>query len=72
MDIGKKIKMLRNKNNLTLNELASRLELSKGFLSQLENNLTSPSIKTLENIIEVLGSNFVEFFKDDKELQLHF
>ena len=50
MDIGARIRQLRNKNNLTLEELASRCELTKGFLSQLERNLTSPSISTLEDI----------------------
>ena len=54
MDIGTKIKALRLKNNLTLKELASRCELTTGFLSQLEHNVSSPSIQTLENIIEAL------------------
>ena len=49
MDIGKKLKDLRIKNDLTLEELASRSELTKGFLSQVERNLTSPSISTLED-----------------------
>ena len=52
MDIGAKIKLLRIKNQLTLEELANRSELTKGFLSQVERNLTSPSIATLEDILE--------------------
>ena len=39
MDIGKRIRQLRIKNDLTLEELASRTELTKGFLSQMERNL---------------------------------
>ena len=39
-DIGHRIRQLRTKNRLTLEELASRTELTKGFLSQLERNLT--------------------------------
>ena len=66
MDIGKKIKELRLKNSLTLQELASRCEVTKGFLSQVENDLTSPSISTLEDILEALGSNLSEFFQTDK------
>ena len=50
MDIGKKLKELRLQNDLTLNDLASRSELSKGFLSQVERNLTTPSIATLEDM----------------------
>lgn len=72
MDIGKRIKSLRVKNGLTLEELASRSELTKGFLSQLENNLTSPSITTLEDITEVLGVSLEEFFKDESEEQIKF
>ena len=62
MDIGGKIKMLRQANGLTLEELANRSELTKGFLSQLERDLTSPSITTLEDILEALGTNLQEFF----------
>lgn len=67
MDIGNRIKELRMKNNLTLEELASRSELSKGFLSQIERNLSSPSISTLEDITEVLGISLQDFFKEKKE-----
>ena len=51
MNIGSKIKRLRIANQLTLEELANRSELTKGFLSQVERNLTSPSITTLEDIL---------------------
>ncbi|MFV0381367.1 MAG: helix-turn-helix domain-containing protein [Breznakia sp.] len=72
MDIGTKIKELRMKNALTLEELAARSELSKGFLSQLERNLTSPSIATLDDILEVLGSSLGEFFKESKNTKVVF
>lgn len=67
MDIGKKLKRLRIKNQLTLEDVANRSELSKGFLSQLENNNCSPSISTLEDILEVLGSSLQDFFTENKE-----
>ena len=72
MDIGKKIKELRLCNDLTLEELASRSELTKGFLSQVERDLTSPSISTLEDILEALGTNLSEFFKDTEEEKIVF
>ncbi len=72
MDIGHKIKLLRVQNGLTLEELASRSELTKGFLSQLERNLTSPSISTLEDILEALGSSLSDFFKEEKDEKLVF
>lgn len=72
MEIGHKIKQLRVGKGLTLEELASRSELTKGFLSQLERNLTSPSISTLENILEALGSSLSDFFKEEKDEQTVF
>ena len=72
MDIGHKIKQLRVQNGLTLEELASRSELTKGFLSQLERNLTTPSISTLEDILEALGSSLSDFFKEEKDEQTVF
>ena len=72
MDIGKKLKELRLQNDLTLNDLASRSELSKGFLSQVERNLTTPSIATLEDILEALGSNLSDFFHEEEEHQIVF
>ena len=68
MEIGSKIKRLRAQQGLTLEELASRCELTKGFLSQLERDLTSPSIATLADILEALGSSLSEFFSDTPEI----
>lgn len=72
MDIGHKIKELRILYGLTQQELADRLELSKGFISQLERNLTSPSIGTLLDIIQILGTTPAEFFTEDKPEQIVF
>ncbi|MBE6126110.1 MAG: helix-turn-helix domain-containing protein [Erysipelotrichaceae bacterium] len=72
MDLGKRVKQLRVKNGLTLEELASRTELTKSFLSQLERNLTTPSIPTLENIVEVLGVSLGEFFQEERSVQRTF
>ena len=72
MDIGKKLKELRLQNELTLGDLASRSELTKGFLSQVERNLTTPSIATLADSVEALGSNLSEFFHEEEEKQIVF
>lgn len=72
MDIGSKIKALRLKNNLTLKELAARCELTTGFISQLEHNVSSPSIQTLENIIEALGSTLKDFFNEKDDMKVVF
>lgn len=72
MKIGHKIKELRIMKNLTQEELADRAELSKGFISQLERDLTSPSIATLVDILQVLGTDLKEFFQDTTEEQIVF
>ena len=72
MEIGNKIKELRVLNGLTQEELADRAELSKGFISQLERDLTSPSIATLVDILQVLGTDLKEFFKDSEDKQVVF
>lgn len=71
-NIGEKIKQLRIANGLTQEELAIRSELSKGFISQLENDLTSPSIASLKDILQILGTNLAEFFSEDNDEQVVF
>lgn len=72
MNIGEKIKSLRIQNSLTQEELADRSELTKGFISQLERDLTSPSIATLVDILEGLGTNLKDFFNESIEEKIVF
>lgn len=72
MKIGAKIKELRVQKSLTQEELADRCELSKGFISQLERDLTSPSIATLVDILQCLGTNLEEFFSNTASEQVVF
>lgn len=72
MEIGNKIKQLRLQCDLTQEELANRCELTKGYISQLENELTSPSIATLCDILSALGTNLKDFFGDEVEEKIVF
>ncbi|MFP3154454.1 cupin domain-containing protein [Lachnospiraceae bacterium ZAX-1] len=72
MDIGNRMKDLRILYGLTQQELADRSELSKGFISQMERNLTSPSVSTLLDIIQCLGTTPAEFFADEEPGQIVF
>lgn len=72
MDIGAKINQLRKKNGLTQEELADRCELSKGFISQVERGLTSPSIATLIDILECLGTDLKNFFNETSQEKIVF
>ncbi len=69
MEIGDKLRRLRLQRGLTQEELANRVELSKSFISLLERDLTSPSLDTLSDLLETLGSDLPTFFaKDDEKL----
>ena len=72
LKIGEKIKRLRKANDLTQEELAERAYLTKGFISQLERDLTSPSIVTLKGILDVLGEELADFFRDIKHERVLF
>ena len=72
MNIGEQIKARRQRLGLTQSELADRAELSKGFISQLERDLTSPSIATLTDILECLGTDLPEFFNERAEEKVAF
>lgn len=72
LNIGKKIRDLRNQYGLTQKELADRTELTKGYISQLENNQAVPSITTLLDILECLGTNIADFFKESTSEQIVF
>ena len=69
MLLGEKLKDLRLACELTQEELADRCELTKGYISQLENDLTSPSIATLIDILAALGTDIKEFFSDTEEVE---
>ena len=72
MTIGENLKRLRVANSLTQQELADRCELTKGYISQLERDLTSPSIATLTDILECLGTDLASFFNQSTDTKVVF
>ncbi|MFJ8235455.1 helix-turn-helix domain-containing protein [Ureibacillus sp. NPDC094379] len=54
MDIGSKIRTIRNRKKITIAQMCEETGLSKGFISNVENNNTSPSISTLQTIATFL------------------
>jgi len=67
MKIGERIKNLRQLSNLTQEELAERANLTKGFISQIERDLTSISLDSLVPILDALDENISDFFKEASE-----
>lgn len=72
MEIGSQLKRLRMINSLTQEELASRADLTKGYISQVENDTTCPSISTLKDILDVFGVSMQEFFAVPAETDVVF
>ncbi|MDN6680524.1 MAG: helix-turn-helix domain-containing protein, partial [Yaniella sp.] len=53
--LGRRLRAVREQNRLTIDQVASFTGLSKGFLSRVERDLTSPSVASLVAICQVLG-----------------
>lgn len=70
MDIGQRLKDLRVQKNLTQEELGERTDLSKGYISQLEHNQSSPSMETFFDLLNVLGQTPAQFFAEPAKTQI--
>ncbi|MFC4231359.1 helix-turn-helix domain-containing protein [Parasediminibacterium paludis] len=68
VQITNKLKEVRKDKNITLQELADNAGVSKGMLSQVENNRTIPSLTVFLNIIKSLQIDVNDFFKDINSL----
>lgn len=72
MKIGEKIRNLRQISSLTQEELAERAGLTKGFISQVERDLTSISLDSLIQILDALDTDLCQFFKEVVEERIVF
>lgn len=62
--IGDNIRFIRKSKKISLNELARRAQMSSGYLSELENNISSnPTMDKLQKIAKALDVSVDEFFK---------
>ena len=64
IQISSKLKDYRKSKGITLQQLADRAQVSKGLISQIENNRTIPSLLVLINLIRSLGVDLNDFFAD--------
>jgi len=64
IQIGNRIKERRRERNITVQELATNANVSKGLISQIENSRTIPSLIVLIDIIKALDIDLNVFFKD--------
>ena len=64
LQISNSIKVRRREKDITVQELAALANVSKGLISQIENNRTIPSLLVLIDIIRALDIDLNEFFKN--------
>lgn len=60
--LGADLRAVRKSRNLTLSDLAEQLGRSVGWLSQVERDLSEPSISDLRQIAEAMGVSLSLFF----------
>lgn len=68
MEIGSRIRDLRIRKNLTQEELGERTDLTKGYISQVEHDQSSPSLETFFDILSVLGESPADFFVRNQKI----
>lgn len=57
MNLGGSLRRRRKAGGMTLKQVAEQAKCSEGFLSQVENNVKSPSVDTLMAICQALGAD---------------
>lgn len=68
MDLGKKIKLLRELKSLTQRELAKSLFVSYQLVSKWERNLSSPTVEMLLDVVNIYHLP-LDFFSNDSEIK---
>jgi transcriptional regulator with XRE-family HTH domain len=66
MKLGKRIQDLRRRRGLTTGELAARVQVTSGFISQLEHSKTDPSLQTLQRVAAALQVPLSHLLLDDE------
>lgn len=65
-NVGARLREARRRKGLSLNEAATRSGITKGFLSQVERDLTSPSVGTLLKVCATLDVAVGELFSAEQ------
>ncbi|KAB8122057.1 MAG: helix-turn-helix transcriptional regulator [Candidatus Phytoplasma cynodontis] len=70
MNIGLKIRTLRIKKQMKQSEIAQKIKVTSGYISQIENNLITPSLKILFAILKIFEISASEFFKQRNNIEI--
>lgn len=63
-NLGAIVRRLRREQNMSVRKLATAVDFSASFISQVERNVVSPSLSSLERLATGLGVTLGDFFKD--------
>ncbi|WP_297209821.1 MULTISPECIES: helix-turn-helix domain-containing protein [Thermodesulfovibrio] len=66
LDIGGKLREIRISKKISQKELADKVNLTAGFISQMENNQIVPSLTSFLQICEALGVKVSDILKEEK------
>jgi transcriptional regulator with XRE-family HTH domain len=69
VDVGIRLRQLREERNISMRGLALKSGLSANALSMIERGKTSPSVSTLYKLADALGVPIIDFFGDAVEKQ---
>ncbi|MDQ0993863.1 XRE family transcriptional regulator [Streptomyces sp. V3I7] len=69
--VGGRLRQLRRSRSLTLAELADRANLTSGYLANVENGVTTPSLSALSTLAAVLGTDMSAFFPSSGRETVH-
>ena len=62
LQLGNRLSSLRKRNKMTLDDLSAKSGVSKSILSQIERDLSNPTVTTISRIAEALGEKLSDFF----------
>ena len=60
--LGNRLSSLRKRKNMTLDELSAKSGVSKSILSQIERDLSNPTVSTIARIASALNEKLSDFF----------
>ncbi|MCX8083575.1 MAG: XRE family transcriptional regulator [Calditerrivibrio sp.] len=72
MGYGEKIRDIRKRLGMTLEDVSIKTGFTKSFISQIENGKNSPSIASLKKICFALGISISELFEDERNIVFKF
>ena len=62
LQLGNRLSSLRKRKNMTLDDLSAKSGVSKSILSQIERDLSNPTVTTISRVSDALGEKLSDFF----------